>query len=66
MGRNLGLDDVGEDHAPEQAHDLDLIFGWGTAQARENKVVDYDGNSFPIRVGTNGWWLLIASVSPTQ
>ena len=62
----LDCDDVSGHHPPERVQDLDVIFGWGTGQAREKKVVDYDGSSFPVRVGRNGWWLLIASVIPTQ
>jgi len=59
-------DDVGGHQPPERAYGLDVIFGWGIGQAREKKIVEYDGKAFPVRVGKNGRWLLIASVSPPQ
>jgi hypothetical protein len=63
----LDWDDVAEHHPLGRAYDdLDVIFGWGTGKARERKVVDYDGKSFKVRVGRNGWWLLIAHVPPTK
>ena len=61
----LDWGDVGEHHPRERAYDLDVIFGWGTGQARKSNVVDYDGDSFPIRAGRNGSWLLLTSASPT-
>lgn len=56
----LDWDDVGGHHPAERLEGLDVIFGWGTGHARERRLIEFDGHGFPIRVGSNGWWLLLA------
>jgi hypothetical protein len=52
-------------HQPAERLD-GVIYGWGTGRPRERKVVDYDGVAYPVRVGRNGWWLLLANVLQTR
>lgn len=62
----LDWDDIGGHHPTERLDDLDVIFGWGTGQARQRRVIDYEGVPFPVRVGSNSWWLLVASFPQDQ
>lgn len=56
----LDWDDV-EGHQPvNRLDETDVIFGWGTGKPRERRRTEHDGISYPITVGSNGWWLLLA------
>lgn len=63
----LDWDDVGGNHPLERAPapDCDVVVGWGTGQARQRRTVDYadGGDSYPVRVNRDGWWILVVNVA---
>jgi hypothetical protein len=57
----LDWDDVGGHQPVGRVDDLDVVFGWGTGQPRQRRVIQYDGVALPVSTNRNGWWLLLAS-----
>ena len=57
----LDCDDVGGHEPVSRLEGTNIIFGWGTGKPRERRQTEHDGVSYPIRVGSNGWWLLLAT-----
>lgn len=54
----LDWEDV-DPHQPVGRLDhVHAIFGWGTDRPHQRRVADFDGVTYPIHVGRNGWWLL--------
>lgn len=57
----LDWDDVGGHQPVNRLEDINVIFGWGTGKPRERRQTEHDGTVYPVRVGSNGWWLLLAT-----
>lgn len=41
--------------------DVDVVFGWGTGEPDQRRIVDFDGVTYPIHVDRDGWWLLVVA-----
>lgn len=58
----LDWDDAGGHQPASRLDGTDVIFGWGTSKPRERRRTEHDGIDYAVRVGSNGWWLLLARV----
>lgn len=63
----LDWDDVDSDHPVERVPDpdSDLAVGWGTGRPRQRETVDRGetGDTFPVGVGRDGWWIVVVDVA---
>jgi hypothetical protein len=55
----LDWDDVDTVRLPERLDGADVVYGWGNEQDGRTTAVEYGDSRFIVRVGRNGWWLLL-------
>lgn len=58
----MDWDDVGHYQPVERRSEVGVVIGWGTDQPGRRKIFTHGGQEFAVCVGSNGWWLLVASI----